>query len=169
VTKLTDFYPLSAYWNPMNFIPFSFAVILLKRYYVYITEKRVWIVLITTSISLVFALVEWNIETGEIFLPGQGYAIPAYTRVSLVFSVISICVIALHPAIRTTKIVRFMSRYSLALYCLHPFCIQPVKKIISMFLSPSTFSLLSEIALVILCSYAISPLLKIFLRQEVIQ
>jgi peptidoglycan/LPS O-acetylase OafA/YrhL len=111
---------------------------------------------------------EWHYTVGEVFFPGQGYAIPAYTRTSLLFSSLAIMIIAIDKRIKSNYIVGFMARYSLSLYCIHPFLMGPVKAIALKFTHNDIVLNYSSIGLVILLSYCIAIILGFYLKKEVI-
>lgn len=169
LTKISGLYRLSAYWSPLNFIPLSFAAALLSQYEDIILKNRNRVLLISVILCVFFSIFEWKYSVGKIFFPGQGYAIPAYTRTSILFAVFSIFVIALSPSIKSNSVINFMARYSLSLYCLHPFFIGFAKKCVSAFTQNDTISLYASILLLVLFSYFIAVILRrYFLREEVI-
>lgn len=169
LTKMTGLYPLSAYWNPLNFIPLSFAAVLVAQHERNFIKNRKIILLVSLILSVFFSIVEWKYSIAPIFFPGQGYAIPAYTRISLLFSVIAVFLIALSPTIRTNSVIKYMARYSLALYCLHPFFMSPVRHIVAVFVQNETVGLYISIILVVVFSYSIAMLLmKYYLKEEVV-
>ncbi len=83
LTKMTGFYPLSAYWSPLNFIPLSFAAVLFALNRISVVKNRITILLLSLILCVLFSIFEWKYSVGQIFIPGQGHAIPAYTRTSL--------------------------------------------------------------------------------------
>ncbi|MCI5151039.1 MAG: acyltransferase [Candidatus Electrothrix sp. MAN1_4] len=169
LTKMTGFYPLSAYWSPLNFIPLSFAAVLFALNRESVVKNRRTVLLLSLILCLLFSIFEWRYSVGEIFISGQGYAIPAYTRTSLLFAVIAVFVLALNPRVKANSLIKYMAKYSLALYCLHPFLIGPVKKIVSIVFQNDTIVLYVSIMLVVLFSYSIAMLLrKYYLREKVI-
>ncbi len=169
LTMTTGFYPLSAYWSPLNFIPLSFSAALFAQNQNNILKYRRIALLLSVVLCALFSVFEWKYSVGQIFFPGQGYAIPAYTRTSLVFAVITIFILALDPRIRANSAIKYMAKYSLALYCLHPFLISPVNKYVAIFVQDETVALYVSIMLVVVFSYSIGTLLrKYYLREEVI-
>jgi peptidoglycan/LPS O-acetylase OafA/YrhL len=169
LTKISGFYPLSAYWNPLNFIPLTFAAAFLARNESMILEKRNMALLLSVVSCVFLSIFEWKYSVGQIFFPGQGYAFPAYTRASLLFAVFAIFILALSPKIKSNNVIRFMARYSLALYCLHPFMIRPVKKFVFFYIRNQIVGLYVSIILVIMFSYFAAIMLrKYYLREEAI-
>jgi peptidoglycan/LPS O-acetylase OafA/YrhL len=124
------------------------------------------------SVSIVLVVLlsifEWNYSVGDIFFPGQVYAIPAYARSSLTFGVIVVALLATDPKIKSNSIVRYMSKYSLALFCLHPFLIRPIKNAMAKIVQNELILTYGSIILVILSSYAIAMVLRIYLKEKVI-
>ncbi len=85
------------------------------------------------------------------------------------FAVITIFILALDPRVRANRAIKYMAKYSLALYCLHPFLISPVNKYVAIFIQDETVALYVSIMLVVVFSYSIGTLLrKYYLREEVI-
>lgn len=169
ITKVTGFYALSAYWSPLNFIPLSFAAVLFARNRNKIIENRNMFIPLSMLLCVFFSILEWKFSVGQIFFAGQGYAIPGYTRISLLFAVFAIFLIALNPKIKPNRVIKYMSRYSLALYCVHPFLTSPVKKIVLVFVRNQIIGLYISIILVVIFSYCIAMLLKkYYIREEVI-
>lgn len=107
-------------------------------------------------------------QQGTFFL-GQGHAIPAYTRPSLLFEAIAIFAAAMDPRIKASGVIRFMSKNSLALYCLHPFLVSPVSRVMSVFFVNKTEALYASIALVVVGCYLLAvPLRRLYLREPLI-
>jgi hypothetical protein len=168
-TKLSNIYVLSAYWNPFNFIPLTFAAILVAQNNLFILKRRIFVITLSLLLSLFFAIIEWRYATGSIFFIGQQHAIPAYTRASLLFEVIALFTFAMDPMIKTSSIIRFLSMNSLALYCLHPFLISPISQAISFFIINKTVAIYVSIVLVIIGCYLLAiPLRKWYLREQLI-
>ncbi len=169
LTKMTGFYPLSAYWSPLNFIPLSFAAVLCAQNRESIIKNRTVVLLLSLVLCVLFSIFEWNYSVDQIFIPGQGYAIPAYTRTSLLFAVMAVFTVMLDPRIKANSIIKYMAQYSLALYCLHPFLISPVKRMVSLVFHDSAIALSVSIIFVVISSYFIAMLLqKYYLRERVI-
>jgi len=168
ITKQIDLYPLSAYWSPLNFIPFSFAAVLVAQNRGKVLANRKIILFTSIVLCILFSIFEWKYSIGSIFYYNQGFAIPAYTRTSLLFSVIAIFVIALDQRIKSTPAIKFMARYSLALYCLHPFLIIPIRNLVAIFIQNKVVCVYVSITVVIALSYLIAILLrKYYIRDEV--
>ncbi|MDH3972710.1 MAG: acyltransferase [Deltaproteobacteria bacterium] len=168
LTKIYGYYQLSAYWNPLNFIPYCFAALLIKGNEDNILSKKYYILVTSFSLFFIFSIIEWNASTGAIFFPGQGFAIPAYTRTSLIFGTLTLLIFALDPKIKSGKIVSFMSKYSLALYCLHPFLMEPVSYIINLLINDTVIARCLSIFFVIIFSYLLAAIFKKHFREELL-
>jgi hypothetical protein len=158
ITLATGFYPLCAYWSPLNFLPHSFMAVLFSIHKKVILAHKTNIILSSFVICVIFSFLEWKYYVGDVFFAGQGYAIPAYTRTSLVFAVVIVFLVALTSSLRANDIIRFMSKYSLALYLLHPFLMDPVKQLTQMFLTGKV-AVYASISLVLVFSYTIAIIL----------
>lgn len=166
ITMLSQIHLLSAYWNPMNFIAFPFAAVLVARNGQFIDSRRTALAAASLALCSVFAILEWRYLISDAFFPGP--AIPAYTRVSLVFGVLSLSILALKPGIRSGPVTRFMATYALSLYCIHPFLMGPVGGYLAGFAIPPALKLYASLALVILLSYVLGPVLRLFLKDELL-
>ena len=169
LTRMLDFYPLSAFWSPLNFIPYPFAAVLIAKNIDCVRLNMKILMSASIVLFVLFSIFEWNYSVGEIFFPGQGYAIPAYTRTSLLFGVIALALVAIEPRIKSNGIIKYMAKYSLALYCLHPFLIEPVTRLTTKIVPNEMNVTYVSIILVILFSYAIAAVLRIYyIKEEVI-
>ncbi|MBI5741733.1 MAG: acyltransferase [Nitrospirae bacterium] len=169
LAKMLAFYPLCAYWSPSNFIPYPFAAVLLVRLSDQISRLRIKVFIAAVMLALIFSFIEWKIDIGEIFFRGGGYAIPAYARVSMLFSAIALLVIVLNPKITSPKVIKFMSVHSLALYCIHGFFLVYAKDILSIHFNSSMLWRYFFVALIIACSYLISLALRYYIKEEIIR
>lgn len=110
----------SAFWSPLNYVLIAPAAVLLARR---LGDRPATAAL---SASLVAAFVgvaaaEWAFLVHPEFTRAQGYAIPAYTRISpALFCSAAICLLLTirRPA---GPVISFMSRFALAAYCLQAF------------------------------------------------
>ncbi len=169
LTRWTRFPQLSAYWSPLNFIAITFAAVLTAQNKDLILRNRRALLALSFFLYVLFSVLEWRFSVGEIFFAGQGYALPIYTRTSLMFAVFALIVIALDPRIKSVGLVKYMATYSLGLYCLHPFLISPARKFVAMIVQNETVSLCASRLLVVLSSYAIAMFLRrYYLRDEVV-
>jgi peptidoglycan/LPS O-acetylase OafA/YrhL len=121
-----------------------------------------------TVLAIMFSKFEWNFSAGDMFFPGDGYSIPPYTRPSLVFAVSAISILALEATVKANAVVTFMAKYSLALYCLHLFVVEPVRGLVSRVSQSNLAVALGSFVLVILTSYALAMLLRVYVKEEII-
>jgi hypothetical protein len=169
LTKTYNIYSLSAFWNPLNFTPYSFAAVIIARHHHLLMPIRYKLTFIAIMLYCLTTIFEWHYLTGRIFFDGQGYGIPAYTRTSLFWGVIAIAVISLNPCIKAPKLILFMSRYSLALYCLHFFLMGSISRFTATLSSNHALTTWSAIIFVIILSYGIAWVLKkFFLKPELL-
>lgn len=197
ITLVFKYPSLTAYWNPINFIPYSPLAILMARLststpkYKIIHSKQkviIFIILILIGLSIFIAIFEWQHYTSDIFFIYQGYGIPAYTRASIIFTSAAIMLIALHPSkifnsngilsslillftdgSLLNRIFRFMESHSLALYCLHFYMIIPVNKLISPYIHSPAMLILATTILTAISSYAFSIILGLYLKDDLIR
>ena len=170
-TKSSELSSLCAYWNPLNFLPYPFIAILLFKFSNTITEKRALLINISLLLAILFSFLEWHYGTGKIFFEYHGYCIPAYTRPSLVFTTTALFIFALRAEIQLKNpIIQYIAQHSLALYCLHSYFIIPVGKLITNDLCALPAVLLwSRIVLVIVLSYIMAQILKIYLKPGLLK
>lgn len=162
-------YKLSYHFNPTNFLPYPSAAILVLRLYEKIKNcKKIYWTVITVILllSILFALFEWKVLS-----PAGATHVPVYARVSIVLSAIILLILGLNSKIPPHAAISFISLHSLALYCLHPFLIVPVKKIVlkNLTFMPNMISLYVSIIIVILLCYIASILLEFYLKKEIIR
>jgi hypothetical protein len=169
LTIKTNLYPLSACWSPLNFLPYSFTAILLYRYSEVLAKMKSRIILLLLGIATVFAIIEWNLYKGAVFFSGQGFAAPAYTRNSLVFSTAALFVLLLNIKAHSNSLVRFFSTYALGIYCLHSFFEYPVRRALSAVMPLNMLSLWIAILLVLALSYTMSAVFRLYLTEDIIR
>jgi fucose 4-O-acetylase-like acetyltransferase len=164
----TGFHALSEYWSPLNFIPLSFAAVLVAQNREYVRSRKGMLLGMLTVLAIMFSKLEWNFSAGDIFFPGDGYSIPPYTRPSLVFAVSAISILALEATVKANAMVTFMAKYALALYCLHLFVVEPVRGLVSRVSQSNPAIAFGSFVLVILASYALAMLLRVYVKEEII-
>jgi peptidoglycan/LPS O-acetylase OafA/YrhL len=167
LTISSGFFLLSAYWSPLNVIPFSFAAVLVAQNRAFIQSNKIVLLVISVALSVLLSVMEWHYAVGGVFFRGQGFAIPAYTRTSLLFASLAILILALDERIKSNRIVNFMAKYSLALYCIHPFLIKPVQSFVSTFVQTTSLFAFSSIVFVIIFSYMLSLMLRYYIKENV--
>lgn len=169
ITRHTGIFVLSVYWCPLNFIPFSFAAVLAAQNIEYINANRMKLLAGSTILCVLFALFEWKYSVDALFFEIEGaIAIPAYTRTSLVFGVLALSIPALNMRIRANGIIKYMSRYSLSLFCIHLFIMGPAKRIAGRAIQDGIVLNLVSIVAVILGCYLIAFVSKNFLNEKVL-
>jgi peptidoglycan/LPS O-acetylase OafA/YrhL len=169
LARITGYGVLSAYWNPLNFLPYAFAGVLLAQNRETVRSRKRLLVVIAMAAYVPLAILEWHYGVHPVFFPVEGYAFPTYARASLVFSVTALGMIVLEARVRATGGVRFMAKYSLALYCLHPFLMDPVKAwVVNRLSGNSVSATYLAIVLVILLSYVLARVLRIVLKEEIV-
>lgn len=169
LTKITSNSWLSAAWSPLNFLPYPFAAVLIAQNRDYIRTKMLMLVIASLVLSVLIAFVEWKYSVDAIFF-GQynRYAIPSYMRASLVFSTIPLAILAIESRMKTNRVVKYMATYSLALYCIHPFFLVPVRSVVWQITQNTIVYTYLSITLVVVFSYAMAALLKLFLQEELV-
>ncbi len=124
VVAETHSYPyLVAYWNPLNFIPYAFVAVLASSYVRSPGfEKRLANLIVFLSLAFVLSsVIEWHLLVHADNFPGNGFAMPAYTRISVVVGASLLFFLSFYLHRPPNVLVRFLSDCSLGLYCVHPF------------------------------------------------
>jgi hypothetical protein len=169
ITRHTGIFLLSVYWCPLNFIPFSFAAVLAARNLHHINTHRFKLAAASILACALFAVFEWKYSVDAMFFDIEGaIAIPAYTRTSLVFGVLALSIPALNMGVKSYGIVKYMSKYSLSLFCIHIFIMSPAKKVVAGIIKDSVLCSLVSIITVILGCYLIAFISKNFLKEKVL-
>ena len=162
---------LIAYWNPLNFLPYPFAAVLIFRYQDSLLANwraMLFSVLGLLAVSALFSWYEWTHYIQAAFYP-EGLAIPLLMRASLVYLGAAIIVLALWPWRAAPAFIRFMSNYSLALYILHGF-FRPiiVQNTPQLGIPDSLMRLLQLIAIILLC-YVTALVLPLFIKDDMLR
>lgn len=164
---------LTIYWSPLNFIAYPFAAVLINRLRSRAIHTRAidspnsgkqyqWGILIIILIvfGALIAIAEWNNLLNPIFLCGQKIAMPVYARPSVVIASIILLLASLLIRFPSNPVIGFMSRYSMALYCLHMFCFPVIYSF------PAVKSPWLGIILMIVLSYLIAIVLRLVIRDK---
>lgn len=110
----------TVFWSPLNYIAVPPAAILLYRH-LNGEKPRLKLIGILSALFLATAIAEWAYVASPTLTANQGYAIPAYTRLSLLFfSCAALCAL-LRIELPANPIVAFGAKYSLSIYCLQAF------------------------------------------------
>lgn len=166
--KITGIYKLSCYWNPLNFIPFSFAAIFFAKRLDYIRSRGTILLAISIILCAIFSVFEWKYYVDVGLFDVQAFAIPAYTRTSIVCGVFVLAIIAFNHSIRPNAVVKFMSKYSLALYCLHLFFMEPTTRLVTRLTQNNIVITYGSIIFLILFSYITAMVLRNYLKEKVL-
>ncbi len=121
----------STYWWPICFLPVPFIAHLLARNYSGIvdsTGRMIRVVGTMALITLAFGIWEWRFAASAGSLEGRPF-LPEYLRISTVLG--AACVVLASLRIRTApRLVRFISRNSLGIFCIHLFVLSGVYRAI---------------------------------------
>ena len=162
---------LIAYWSPLNFLPYPFAAILIFRYQDHLLANRrslIFSVLGLLALSAVFAWYEWTHNIQAVF-QAEGPALPLLMRVSLVFLGAAIVVIAMWPWRTAPAVIRFMSKYSLALFVLHAFFRPIVLQNTPALGLPDPLMRLFQLLAVVLLCYLTALILTAFIKEDLVR
>jgi len=112
---------LVAYWNPLNFIPYVFIARLLsgttdKDPFAFLFSPPFFLLLLGFVFAICF---EWQWMINGNNFQYNDCALPSYTRVSLVLGAVIVFCLSFLIRHRPNRLIRFLSDYSLGLYCLH--------------------------------------------------
>lgn len=162
---------LVTYWNPLNFLPYPFAAVLIHRNQDrLLANARTLIIFLLSALAAAFAFAayEWTHYVQGVFF-AEGVAIPVYTRASLIFLAAGVVVLALRPWQEAPKFIRFMSAYSLALFLLHGFFRPIVLQNTPDLGIGDAWMRLMQLAAVIALSYVTALVLPLFLKDEILR
>jgi len=113
-----------AFWNPLNFVPYVFIARLLSDKTNQISKDFFPIPFLFLLSGVFFtACVEWKyLQSINNFQFNYCY-LPTYTRISLVLEAVMVFCLSFLVRHRPYRLIRFLSDYSLGLYCLHMYVI----------------------------------------------
>jgi fucose 4-O-acetylase-like acetyltransferase len=141
------------YWWPLCFISIPFVATLFSRHQKILLEKKyLWrIVAILLIIAmLLFSVIEWKNCEMDISLQRRAF-LPEYLRVSLVFGATLLLMLALRINY-VPKIVKWISKNSLGIFCLHVFILKMIATIVQSSISNySVAALLSAVIIIFVC------------------
>jgi|WetSurMetagenome_2_1015567.scaffolds.fasta_scaffold149201_2 hypothetical protein len=167
ISTFSGFIKLSAWWHPLPFLPYPFASTLLFRYSRELHHWRFPVAALSLGAAIISGFFEWKYYVDAIYFSIQPYALPAYMRPSVFFACYSLLVLFLGPWSNCPAFIRFLSDYSLTLYCLHLFFIPIVVKYAST-AAPIFQSRQIQVVLVLLLSYAGGMFLKLFFKKSLL-
>jgi surface polysaccharide O-acyltransferase-like enzyme len=166
----TGLFFLGLHADPLNFVPFAFAGIGLARLSAAGDDRTLGRVGVGCLVlAAAAALLDWTVYVDPVFFEVNQFAIPAYTRPSLVFLGVAVVVLALRFRWPENAVVRFMATHSLAVYCLHPFFVDGKEKIIQVLHLGPVGATFVPWAVVLGLSYLGSLVVPAFLRPELVR
>lgn len=112
----------AAFWNPVNYLPAAPAAIILVRH-CRANQATGWLVGAGTVLFILSATIEWLYLPHKFFTAMQGYAMPAYTRISPIIFACVATLLLLKIRGQAPRFVTFLAKYSLSVYCLQGFVI----------------------------------------------
>jgi surface polysaccharide O-acyltransferase-like enzyme len=161
---------LAHHANPLNFLPYAFAGVGLARLTAAGADRvRDVVGLGCLVLAVPAAVMDWTMYVDPSLFRVNQFAIPAYTRPSLVFLAVAVLVLALRSRVPTNPVVRFMAAHSLGVYCLHPFFVDIKFKVIEVLGLGGAAAALVPWAIVLGLSYVGSMVMPWFLRDEMIR
>lgn len=110
------------YWWPISFIGIPFVASLFVRYKnILLNDQRIWFIWMVTSLLLYafFAVFEWRFANLGTFDSSRSF-LPEYLRVSLLFGTSLLLLFSLRIK-NTSKLIHFLSKNSLGIFCFHVF------------------------------------------------
>lgn len=165
IAQATNNYVYSVHWTPLNFVPYVFAALVFANNLEVIRNNRGKVLIILSAGVICSAIYEWHFSITQLQFLVEGYAIPPYMRPSLTFLVMLIATLALTTELKSNRVIRFMAKYSLALFCLHSFFIEPGKILIG---GESPFDLVLLAVFCTVMSYIAAFILSKFLSKKVL-
>ena len=167
-----QFYLLSVLWNPLNFLPFPFAAIMIQRLKSQNLRPLYWnLIIISLIVLALFAsILDWTIYVNEgFFTVNLYYAIPSYARPSVVLLTILVLVLVVNFQMKKLAVIDFMAKHSLALYCLHYFFLPMGVYITKIFQLTGIISWLASVTMITVTCYILSMILPYFLNKDLIR
>jgi surface polysaccharide O-acyltransferase-like enzyme len=156
--------------NPLNFLPLAFAGLGLARLTQAQSTRTLDLVGWTAlAIGAACAVLDWTVYVDPCFFEVNRFALPAYTRPSLVFLAVAVLVLAIRARPPENPVVAFMAYHSLAVYCLHPFFVPVRYKMAQVLHLTGAVEVLAALPVVLALSYGASMVLPRFLRDEVLR
>jgi len=161
---------LAYHADPLNFVPYAFAGVGLARLSaVGASRIRAWIGIGCLALAVPAAVLDWTVYVDPCFFEVNQFALPAYTRPSLVFLSVAVLVFALRVRTPPNSVIRLMAVHSLGVYCLHPFFMDGRDKIIQVLHLSGLGAVLGPWAVVLVLSYVGSIVMALFVRDELIR
>ncbi len=119
-----------AYWNILNFIPYVFIANLILHYRRRLISHLVfkWLTAVLAFTFIVTACCEWQWFVCIGNFTYNNFAVPPYMRISVAIGTTLLFVISLRVRNPVPDWVKFLSKNSLGLYCLHQIVIIVLQK-----------------------------------------
>jgi surface polysaccharide O-acyltransferase-like enzyme len=168
--QATHFKLLGLHANPLNFLPFAYGGIIVARLVLSKNArqlKRLGIACL--AMAALTAPLDWTIYVSECGFEVNKFAIPAYTRPSLIFLAMAVVIFAIRWRPRSNAVIRFMSYHSLALYCIHPFFVPLGYTMAIKMELTGVLQFVLPLVTVVGLSYLASLVAPYFLRDELIR
>jgi len=152
------------YWWPISIIPIPFAAGLLARHYEQICRTSRHFLLVVTGCVLASAgaaVWEWSLAGPAGQVPMRPF-LPEYLRVSPLLLVVAFVLVAMKLK-SSPRVIRFLSRNSLGIFCLHVFVLRglysPVNRIAQ---NPAIASVVTLVVVLFVIGLFAELLRKIF-------
>jgi surface polysaccharide O-acyltransferase-like enzyme len=161
---------LALHADPLNFVPFAFAGVGLARLTAARDDRTLGrLGIMCLALAAATAVLDWTVYVDPVFFDINRFALPAYTRPSLVFLAVAVVVLAVRFRWPENAIVRFMALHSLAVYCLHPFFVDLKFKLIEALPFGPVGEVVVPWTVVLGLSYVGSLVMPAFLRPELVR
>ena len=160
---------VQTYWWPLCFISIPFVAILASRYRsILAANKRLWGIVVIALVVATFglAMVEWQF-CAEAGLLKMRTFLPDYLRASLVFGSTLLLLLALRLNY-SPWIVKWISKNSLGIFCLHVFMLGAVaSKVQSKLPNHVVATLVTVVTVIAVCGIA-SEVMRRLLKERII-
>lgn len=173
-TLATQRFVLSAYWNPLCFVPYIFSASILAiidenieiSLAKYFHKKRMLFIFILFSIFIFLSWLEWQIfNVPSAF---DGYLLPPYARPSLVIGAFLVCYCAILYKGQSPSLINDLAQESLGIYLLHGYALFLIEFLANVFQNLQIFQSsaivifnpIARVIFAILLSFFVSKALK---------
>ncbi len=160
---------MATYWWPVCFVSIPFVASLLARWSEQIINSYCYwqkALIVALALSVVLSVAEW-MQIGPAGQLKSRPFLPDYLRISLVFSACVLFLLALKITY-VPSLVRFISRNSLGIFCLHVFVLGAVHQAIHRVVHDDTLALLVTVIVVLVFGAIGSEILRKLLRSRII-
>jgi peptidoglycan/LPS O-acetylase OafA/YrhL len=155
--------------NPLNFLPLAFgAVAMQSAPFLRDGKRRILPALVTLVAACLAAMLDWSVYKHALMFEVESFAIPAQTRPSLVLLAMAVVQMSALVRFPAAPIVRFMSRHSLALYCIHPFVLTIVYRILPRLHMQGNYRFTTCVVMTLGSSYVLALILPAVFRRELL-